>query len=57
MTELMCFNDYIKYLHIGKSKGYMLLKEGEIRGIKIGKKWVIPTRSIAEYLEKNTRIL
>lgn len=51
MNELLSFKEYIKYLHIGKSTGYSLLVTGKIKGIKIGKKWLIPIDSINKYLK------
>lgn len=52
MKKLLSFKEYINYLHIGKSTGYTLLKEGKVKGCRIGKKWLIPEEAIYEYLKK-----
>lgn len=42
----------MKMLHIGRSNVYKLLREKEIKSIRIGVKYIIPKKSIIEFLEK-----
>lgn len=60
MNNTYSFNDYPEVisvdnlqeiLHIGRNAAYSLLKEGKIKTIKIGKKYIIPKKSIIEFLE------
>ena len=60
MNNTYSFNDYPEVisidnlqeiLHIGRNAAYSLLKEGKIRTIKVGKKYIIPKKSIIEFLE------
>lgn len=38
-------------LHITKNTLYELLRNGEIRAFKLQRKWMIPAKSIIEYIE------
>lgn len=40
-------------LHIGRSNVYKLLREKEIKYVRIGVKYIIPKKSIIEFIEKN----
>lgn len=60
MNNTYSFNDYPEVisidtlqeiLHIGRNAAYSLLKEGKIKTIKVGKKYIIPKKSIIEFLE------
>ncbi len=37
-------------LKIGKDKAYELLRDGIIKSVKIGKKFIIPKKSVVEFL-------
>ena len=41
-----------KILGIGRSSLYVLIAEGEIRTVKIGRRTLIPDREIRRYVEK-----
>ena len=43
--------DVLKILNIGRSKMYQMLKNGSIRGIRIGRQHRIPKKILIEYLE------
>lgn len=50
--DIVSVDDVMKMLHIGRSNVYKLLREKEIKSIRIGVKYIIPKRSIIEFLEK-----
>ncbi|WP_304507193.1 helix-turn-helix domain-containing protein [Anaerotignum sp.] len=43
-------NDLQNLLHIGRNKAYELLRNNEIRSIKIGRDYKIPKRCIIDYI-------
>lgn len=49
-NDLLTFEEFIEELNISESFGYRLLSNGDIRGIKLGKIWRIPRKSITEYI-------
>lgn len=51
--DIVSIEDVMKMLHIGHSNVYKLLREKEIKHIRIGVKYIIPKKSIVEYIEKN----
>lgn len=51
--DIVSIEDVMKMLHIGRSNVYKLLREKEIKHIRIGVKYIIPKKSIVEYIEKN----
>lgn len=51
--DIVSIEDVMKILHIGRSNVYKLLREKEIKHIRIGVKYIIPKKSIVEYIEKN----
>ena len=50
--DIVSVDDVMKMLHIGRSNVYKLLGEKEIKSIRIGVKYIIPKKSIIEFLEK-----
>lgn len=40
-------------LHIGRNSAYKLLSSGQLKSVKIGKKYIIPTAWVADYLKEN----
>lgn len=50
--DIVSVDDVMKMLHIGRSNVYKLLREKEIKSIRIGVKYIIPKKSIIEFLEK-----
>ncbi len=51
--DIVSIEDVMKMLHIGRSNVYKLLRKKEIKHIRIGVKYIIPKKSIVEYIEKN----
>ena len=41
-----------EYLRVGMNVTYSLLKSGEIKARRIGKKWIIPMSSVEEFLNE-----
>lgn len=52
-NEIMKFEEGMKYLNIGESTLYNLLRNGDIRSFKIGKVWKIPRSAVEEYVRKS----
>lgn len=48
--DVVSVSELMDMLHIGKDTAYKLLQSGEIKSIKIGKKYRIPKKFILEYL-------
>lgn len=51
--DIVSIDDVMKMLHIGRTNVYKLLREKEIKYIRIGVKYIIPKKSIIEFLENN----
>ncbi|WP_255884414.1 MULTISPECIES: helix-turn-helix domain-containing protein [unclassified Ruminococcus] len=39
-------------LHIGRTKVYRLLREGKIKSVRVGSKYIIPKQCVINYLDK-----
>ena len=52
-NEIMRFEEVMEFLNIGKNTLYKLLNNGEINAFKIGKVWIIPKKSIEEYIRNS----
>lgn len=48
--DVVTVEDLQKMLHIGRSAAYELLKNGKIKTLKIGKKYIIPKSSVIDFL-------
>jgi excisionase family DNA binding protein len=48
--DVVTVNDVMKMLHIGKSNVYKLLKDNSIKSVKVGKRFIIPKRSVIEFV-------
>lgn len=46
----------MEMLHIGKNAAYSLLKSGEIKTIRIGRRYIIPKTSIISYISRISEI-
>lgn len=51
--DVVTVEQLCKMLHIGKNTAYALLRSGAMRSVRIGGKYIVPTKWIAEYLDKN----
>lgn len=58
-TDTNMFSDYpdvltvdqlMEMLHIGRNAAYGLLKSGEIKTLRIGRRYIIPKKSIVAYI-------
>jgi len=48
--DVITVEQLMEMLHIGKNAAYALLKSGEIRTIRIGRRYIIPKQSIITYI-------
>ena len=49
--KLLTINEAMVQLNMGKNKIYEMLQSGKLSGFKEGKKWLIPQKSIYEYID------
>ena len=49
--DVVTTKDVQQMLHVGRNSVYQLLKENKIKTIKIGKKYVIPKKSVINFLD------
>ena len=49
---LLSVEDLMPLLAIGKSSAYALVRSGQIRSIRIGKKYRIPREAVTEFITK-----
>lgn len=50
--DIITVSDLMEMLHIGRNAAYMLLKDGSIKTIRIGKRYIIPKISVISYILK-----
>lgn len=50
--DVLTINDLMSILHLGRNNVYNLLKNDCIQSIKVGKKYIIPKKSIENFLEQ-----
>ena len=48
--DVVTVNDVMKMLHIGKSNVYKLLRDDTIKSVKVGKRFIIPKRSVIDFV-------
>lgn len=48
--DVVSVEDVMKMLHIGRSNVYKLLNDNSIKTVKIGKRFIIPKRSVIEFI-------
>ncbi len=49
-ADILRIKDVQKMLNIGRNKVYELLKSGEIKSIRIGNKYIIPKKSVIDFV-------
>lgn len=49
-NDVVTVDDVTKMLHVSRVTVYKLLKSGEIRTLKVGKKYIIPKQSVIDFL-------
>ncbi len=50
--DVLTIKEVIEILHLGRNTVYRLLGDGEIKSRRVGKKYIIPKKSIIDYIEK-----
>ena len=48
--DVITVEQLMEMLHIGKNAAYSLLKSGEVKTIRIGRRYIIPKQSIITYI-------
>ena len=48
--EILSIEDVMEILHIGKNSVYSLLKSNEIRNIRVGKRYIVPKKSVINFI-------
>ena len=51
-TSLLTIEELCEALMVGKNAAYDLLKSGEVKSFRIGRKWKIPRESLNEYIRR-----
>lgn len=49
--DIVTVEEVMRMLQIGRVSVYQMLKSGEIRSLKVGKKYVIPKKSVIEIFD------
>ena len=49
---LLNVREAMEYLRVSRSTIYRLIKRGELKGHKVGKKWVFYKRDLKDFLER-----
>lgn len=49
---VLCIEDLMAVLNIGRNTAYELVRSGQIRSIKVGKNYRIPRDAVEEFLQK-----
>ena len=49
-NDVVDIDDLQKMLKIGRSTAYEIVKNGRIKTVKIGKRYIIPKQSVIEFL-------
>lgn len=50
--DIVSIEDIMKMLHIGKSAVYTLLKSGKIKSVRVGWKYIVPKKSVADFIKR-----
>ena len=48
--DVLTVDQLMEMLHIGRNAAYSLLKSGEIKTLRIGRRYIIPKKSIVAYI-------
>ena len=48
--DVVTIDDLQSMLHLGRNAAYKLLRDGNIKTIKFGKKYIIPKTSVIQFL-------
>ena len=53
-NSILEIEDVMEYLHLGKNKVYDLLRSGQLSYIRCGRKYLIPSDALQEFVTKRT---
>lgn len=48
--------DVMDTLHLGRNKVYELLRTGELKSIRCGRKYLIPTAALSEFISRRSTL-
>lgn len=48
--DVVTVDDVMNMLHIGRNNVYKLLNDNSIKSVKVGKRFIIPKRSVIEFV-------
>lgn len=51
--EVLTVDEVLDYLGIGRNSMYGLLKNGDIKAFRIGRKWKIPLKEVDAYIDRS----
>ena len=51
LPEVLTIRELARILRIGLNSAYNLVRQGQVKSVKIGKQYRIPRRSVQEYME------
>ena len=54
-NEILSVGDVCEILFIGRNRTYELLKNGSLRGFRVGRTWRIPRKSLESYILQECR--
>ena len=52
-NEMMTPKEMRTYLKIGRDKAYERLASQQVKAVKLGRRYLIPRRSLMEFIERN----
>lgn len=52
--DIVSIDDVMSMLHIGRSAVYSLLRNQSIKNVMIARKYIIPKKSVIQFLEETT---
>lgn len=50
-ADVVSAEELCRILRLGKNSVYDLLKKGKIKNLRVGKKYIIPKKSVIEFLD------
>ena len=49
-SDVVSVEEVMEMLHLGRVTVYELLKSGKIKALKVGRKYIIPKKSVIEFI-------
>lgn len=56
ISMLMTVPELAEYLNIGRNRAYDLLRNGTVKGFKIGCTWKVSKAAVDQYILENSRL-